>query len=107
MTNCWQQDAKDILIFVSGPVAILTDTKIVNCSNTDWSIFRCCFHATRRIRPGPQAKFTRYLHILSCEHLSGSRRSKCYRDHSTHIYSFHSHHPAPILSSDIHHLGEL
>jgi hypothetical protein len=26
MTNRWQQDAKDILIFVSGPVVILTAT---------------------------------------------------------------------------------
>ena len=79
MTNRWQQDAKDILIFVSGPVSILTETSI-KCTTTDRSIFCCCFRATRRIRPRPQAEFTRYLCSLSREYLSSSRprRSKHY-----------------------------
>ena len=92
MTNRWQQDAKDILIFVSGPVSILTDASI-NCSTTDRSIFCCCFRATRRIRPRPQAEFPRYFRILSREHLSSSRRSKRHR--ITPTYSFHSPYTAP------------
>ena len=103
MTKRWQEDAQDILIFVSGPVAIFTAT-YTNWSTTDWSILCGCFRVTRRIRPRSQTEFPRYLRILSREHLSGSRRSKRHR--ITHIYSFHSRHTAPILSSEIRHLGE-
>ena len=103
MTKRWRQDAKDILIFVSGPVVNFTAT-YTNCSTTDRSILCGCFRATHRIRPRPQTEFSRYFRILSSEHLSGSRRSKRHR--ITHIYPFHSRHTAPILSSEIRHLGE-
>jgi hypothetical protein len=107
MINRWQQDAKGILIFVSGRVVILT-AMYINCSTADRSTFCCYFRATLRIYPGPpsQAEFPRYLRILSREHLSGSRPPKCHR--GTHIYSFHSPCTArgPILSSETRHLGE-
>ncbi len=90
---------------MSDRVTILIATYI-NCSTTDRSIFCCCRCATRCIRPRPQAKFPRYLRILSRKHLSDSRQSK--PRPTTHTHPFHSLHtdPGPILSSEIRHLGE-
>ncbi len=92
MTKRWRQDAKDVLIFVSGPVVIFTATYI-NCSTPDRSILCGCFRATHRIRPRPQTELPRYFRILSREHLSSSRRSKRHR--ITPTYSFHSPYTAP------------
>jgi hypothetical protein len=105
VTERWHKDADSPLTFVSDSVTILIATHI-NCSTIDRSIFCCCRYATRCIRPRPQAKFPRYLRILSRKHLSDSCQSK--RCPTTHSHPYHSLHtdPDPILASEIRHLGE-
>jgi len=103
MTDRWQKDADGILIFVSDHVAIPT-AMYINCNTADRPIFCCRFRATRRVCPGSQAKSTTYLRILSRKHLSNSRQLK--RQRTTYIPPFHYRHAAPVLSSEIRHLGE-
>ena len=80
MVETWQKDADGILIFVS-PCLKIHIVLHVNWNTLDWSILRlsccapCCDH------PGPKAKQSGYLCILSWEHIWGSRRperNKCF-----------------------------
>jgi hypothetical protein len=104
MVDRWQKDADGTLVFVSLCFNILNTTHI-NWNTVDWSILRRSHHITRCVRTGPQAKFSGYLSILSCEYLSDSRRPKRHR--TTHIHPFPRRHTYPILSSEICRLGEL
>ena len=81
-------------------------TTLINLNAIDWSIFCCCRRAAHRVRPGPpsQTRISGHLRILSREHLSGSRRSKCHG--TTPIHPFHSCYTTPVLSTEICRLGE-
>jgi hypothetical protein len=104
MTHRWKKDADGILIFVSD--CIITDTAIcMNCNTIDRSIFCLRRCATFGVRPGPQAKLSRYFRVLSREHLSGSCRLK--RRCISYIYPFHSCYTTAIFSSEIRCLGQL
>jgi hypothetical protein len=72
MTDRWQKDADGILIFVSLCLAIFIIMHI-NWNTVDWFILCRSCRITRCVRPGPQAEFTKYIHILSSEYLSDSR----------------------------------
>ena len=67
----WQKDADGILIFVSPRVAIHILLRI-NWHTVDRFIFRGSRCAAYCGRPGPEAKQSGYLSILSWEHLRGS-----------------------------------
>jgi hypothetical protein len=68
MVERWQKDADGILIFVSPRVDIRLFLHI-NWDTIDRSILclsrwpPCCYH------PGPEAKQSGYLRILSCQHI--------------------------------------
>ena len=73
MAERWQKDADGILIFVSSHITI----HITTC--LDWNfvgrfILCCCRRIACYVCPGPEAKLSGHLRILSREHLSGSRR---------------------------------
>ena len=68
MVERWQKDADGILIFVSLCLGIHT----VSCMNwniIDWSILRFCCYPPFCDRPGPEAKQSGYLCVLSWEYL--------------------------------------
>ena len=73
MVERWQKDADGILIFVS-PRVDIHSSLCINRNTIDRSILCCCCCAPCRDRPGPEAKQSGYLCILSWEHLRGSRR---------------------------------
>ena len=81
-------------------------TTLIHLNAIDRSIFCCCRRAAHSVRPGPpsQTRISRHLRILSREHLSGSRRSKCHS--TTPIHPFHCCYTTPVLSTDICRLGE-
>ena len=101
MVERWQKDADGILFFVSPRFAIFLSLHI-NWNTIDRSILRCSRCPPCCYRPGPQAKQSGYLRVLSRQHLSGSRRP----ERNTLIYSFPRRQTTPILSSEIFHLGE-
>ena len=72
MVDRWQKDADGILIFVSPSIDVHTNTH-TNQDVLDWSVLCRGSWTTRHLRPGPQAKFSRYLCILSREYIPDSR----------------------------------
>jgi hypothetical protein len=97
----WQKDADGILIFVSlcaGIYVVLSITRNI----IDRSILCCSCCTPRSDRPGPEAKQSGYLCILSREHLRGSRRPK--RNTCSHTLPYLQ--TTPVLSSKICRLGE-
>ena len=68
MVESWQKDAKGILIFVSHCVDIHT-ILCINWNIVDWSIFSHSRLTPYRDHPGPEAKQSGYLCILSWEYL--------------------------------------
>ena len=101
MVERWQKDADGILIFVSRPVGL----HIVFCMNysaVDWFIFCRSCRTPFRDRRGPEAKQSRYICILSWEHLSGSRRPEC----NSCFHSFPFRQTTPVLCTEICRLGE-
>jgi hypothetical protein len=73
----WQKDADGILIFVSPHISFLAGVSAaVNVNSVDWFILCCPRSIGRGLCSRPQAKSTRYICILSLEHLSTSCRSK-------------------------------
>jgi hypothetical protein len=72
MADRWQKDADGILIFVSLYISPHTLSIVNNVNSVDWFILCCCCRIGRCLDPGPQAKSTGYLSILSREHLSTS-----------------------------------
>ena len=98
MVERWQKDADGILIFVSSCVGI-HDLLCVNWSTIDRSILSrsCCTPFC--YRPGPEAKQSGYLCILSWQHLRRSRRS----ERNTPLAHRET---APVLSSEICCLGQ-
>jgi hypothetical protein len=101
MVERWQKDADGILIFVSPRVGIHLSLHI-NWSTIDWSVLCRSRYAPFRDRPGPEAKQSGYLLILSWEHLSGSHRS----ERNALILSLPCRQTTPVLPSEIYHLGE-
>ena len=97
----WQKDADGILIFVSSRAGIHLSLHI-NWTTIDWSVLCRSRYAPFRDRPGPEAKQSGYLLILSWEHLSGSHRPE--RNES--VLSFSCRQTTPVLPSEIYHLGE-
>ena len=78
MVERWQKDADGILIFVSPSYCVVVHVVSlinINWNIIDWSILCCGRRTSRCDRPGPEAKQSGYLRVLSWEHLSGSRRS--------------------------------
>ena len=73
MVERWQKDADGILIFVSTHVDIYAASRIYR-NTIDRSILCCCCCAPCRDRPGPEAKQSGYLCILSWEYLRVARR---------------------------------
>jgi hypothetical protein len=106
MTEHWKHEATDgVLIFVSHHVHH-SCYYAIHLNAIDRSILCCCRRAAHRVRPGPpsQARISGHLRILSREHLSGSRCSKC--DSTTPIHPVHSCYTTPVFSTEICHLGE-
>jgi hypothetical protein len=103
MTDRWQKDADGILIFVSAYIALHSPSEVTNMNTVDWFILGFCRGIGRGLSPGPQAKFTGYLSILSREHLSTSRRPK----RISCIYPCHSSYATTLLSTEISSLGQL
>ena len=75
----------------------------LNWSTIDRSILRRSRSAPFHNRPGPEAKQSRYLSILSRGNLWDPRRPEC----NTHVYPFPYRSTNPVHSSYICHLGEL
>jgi hypothetical protein len=101
MVERWQKDADWILIFVSPRVGIHISLHI-NWTTIDLSVLCRSRYAPFRDRPGPEAKQSGYLLILSWEYLSGSRRP----ERNTTIYSLPCRQTTPVLSPEIYRLGE-
>jgi hypothetical protein len=97
MTEHWKHEATDGVLSHSC-------CQLINLNAIDRSIFCRCRCAAHSVRPRPQAKFSGHLRILSREHLSDLRRSKCHS--TTHIHPFHHCYTTPVLSTEICHLGE-
>jgi hypothetical protein len=72
MADRWQKDADGILIFVSSHISPHTLSVVNDVNTVDWFILCFCRGIGRGLDPGPQAKSTGYLSILSREHLSTS-----------------------------------
>ena len=72
VTDRWKADADGILVFVSACFSELLLLR-VNSKCIDWSVFCCSCHVYRSLHPGPQAKLSGYLRLLSREYLSGAR----------------------------------
>jgi hypothetical protein len=68
MVERWQKDADGILIFVSPRVGVRA-ILCINWNAVDWFILCCRRRTPCRNRPGPEAKQSGYLGILSWEHL--------------------------------------
>lgn len=102
MTDRWKADADGILVFVSayfsGPLLTCVNSKCI-----DWSVFCLSRHIYRGLHPGPQAKLSGYLCLLSREYLSGARGYQ----HVWHLYPSHSIRSAPILPKHVCCLGQL
>jgi hypothetical protein len=101
MVERWQKDADGILIFVSPRVGIYLSLQI-NRTTIDGSVLCRSRYAPFRDRPGPEAKQSGYLLILSWEHLSGSHRP----ERNTPIPSLPCRQTTPVLPSEIFRLGE-
>jgi hypothetical protein len=102
MADRWQKDADGILIFVSPHV---TSTHLIVATNVnivDRFILCCRCGIAHSVNPGFEAKFTGYLCILSCRHISTSRRP----EHISCIDSCHSSYTTPVLSTEIRNLGQ-
>jgi hypothetical protein len=74
----WQKDADGILIFVCPPITLYTAVQLslTSLNIIDWSVLCCSRRIDYGIHTGPQAKLPGHFRILSCEHLSASRRSQ-------------------------------
>jgi hypothetical protein len=71
----WQKDADGIVIFVSPHLCLLTGMgSAVNLNSVDRFILCCACSIRRGLCSRPQAKSTRYICVLSREHLSTSCR---------------------------------
>ena len=101
MVDRWQKDADGILFFVS-PCVGNRIVLYLNWNIIDRSILcrSCC--TSRFNRPGPEAKQSGYLSILSWEYLRGSRRPK--RNTCFHPLPRKA---TPVFSFEIYCLGEL
>jgi hypothetical protein len=86
MADRWQKDAYGILIFVSPYISLHAGAAATNTNTLDWFILHCRRGIRLGLDSGPKAKFTRYLCILSLQHLSTSRRPK----HISNIHTCHS-----------------
>lgn len=71
----WQKDADGILIFVSCRVSVHSSLNI-NWNAIDRFILCCCRRTACCIYPGPEAKPSGHLCVLSQEHLSAPRQPK-------------------------------
>ena len=71
MVESWQKDADGILIFVS-PCIVIHIVLCINWSPLDRFILCRSCRTPCHHRPGPQAKQSGYLCILSWEYLWGS-----------------------------------
>jgi hypothetical protein len=89
--------------FSSVPRVTSTHLSVVtNMNVVDRFILCCCCGITRSVNPGLEAKSTGYLCILSCQHLSTSRRP----EYISCIDPWHSSYTTPILSTKIRNLGQ-
>jgi hypothetical protein len=70
----WQKDADGIFIFGSPHISFHVLSPVTNMNIVDWFILCCRRSIGRSVDPGPEAKFARYLCIISCEYLSASCR---------------------------------
>jgi hypothetical protein len=100
MVERWQKDADGILIFVSPCIGIHI-VLCVNWNTIDRSILCCRRRTPRCDRPGPQAKQSGYLRILSWQHLRRSRRPEC-----NTCFQPLPRQATPVFSSEICCLGE-
>jgi hypothetical protein len=79
----WKADADGILFFVSPHLTLASD---VNSKAIDGFVLCRSRGIGRCIYPGSQAKPAGYFRVLSCKHISASRRNACV----PHTYPFPS-----------------